>query len=261
MIYQIFAWIVALVACGLFVGLLVFMEVGRRIGLRRLEKDPKGSRVGVGALEGAVFGLLGLLLAFSFSGAASRFDTRRQLVVEEANAIGTAYLRLNLLSPNKRAELQGRFRQYVDTRLDAYSKLPDLDAAFEGLAKANANQDEIWKEAVAATREEAYQPAAMLLLPALNEMIDITTTRTMAARTHPPMIIFVMLGVLLLVGALLAGVAMAGGKHRSWVHILGFAAISTATMYVILDLEYPRLGLIQVEAFDQVLVDVRASMK
>jgi hypothetical protein len=259
--YTLFTLTTALISCGLFLGMMAFMEVGRRIGLRRLAKDPEGARSGVGAIEGAIFGLLGLLLAFSFSGGAGRFDSRRHLIVEEANAIGTAYLRLNLLSPNNRAPLQDLFRQYVDARLEAYRKLPDLQAVIEGLGKAEALQNQIWNQAISATRDDGYQPAAILLLPALNQMIDITTTRTMAARTHPPTIVFVMLGFLMLLGSLLAGVPMAGGKTRSWVHILGFAAILAITFFVIIDLEYPRLGLIRVDDFDQALVELRQTMK
>jgi hypothetical protein len=101
----------------------------------------------------------------------------------------------------------------------------------------------------------------VLVLPALNAMIDITTTRTMAGKMHPPMIIFGMLIGLSLVSSLLAGYGMAGGKARSWVHSVGFAATMAVAVYVILDLEFPRLGLIRVDAFDQVLVDVRASMR
>jgi hypothetical protein len=86
-----------LLAALLFVGMLILLEVGRRAGVRRQLRDPSGT--GAGALEAAVFGLLALLIAFTFSGAASRFDARRHLVVEEANAIGTAYLRVDLLPP------------------------------------------------------------------------------------------------------------------------------------------------------------------
>jgi uncharacterized membrane protein len=78
---------------------------------------------------------------------------------------------------------------------------------------------------------------------------------------HPPYVIFVMLGVLSLTSALLAGFGMAGGKSRSWVHILAFAAVVATTVYVILDLEYPRLGLIRVDSADAVLVELRESMK
>ena len=88
------------VAAGLFIGMLCLLEVGRRVGQRRREADTEGARAGVGVIDGAVFALLGLLLAFTFSGAAARFDTRRHLIVEEANAIGTAYLRLDLLPPD-----------------------------------------------------------------------------------------------------------------------------------------------------------------
>jgi len=100
----------------------------------------------------------------------------------------------------------------------------------------------------------------MLLLPALNQMIDITTTRAMAAEMHPPAIIFGMLFSLTLVAALLAGFAMGGGKSPSWLHMLGFAAVIAITAYVILDIEYPRRGLIRVDRFDHALVDLRAGM-
>ena len=121
--------IAVLLAVGLFVGTLILLEVGRRIGDRRLARDPEGARAGTGVVEGAVFALVGLLIAFTFSGAATRFDRRRDPIVQETNAIGTAYLRLDLLPPDARSALQEDFRRYVDTRLDAYRKLPDVEAA------------------------------------------------------------------------------------------------------------------------------------
>jgi hypothetical protein len=84
-----FSLIALLLVTGLLAGMLLLLETGRRIGLRQMAKDSKGAHQGLGAVEGAVFGLMGLLIAFTFSGAASRFDARRQLVVEEANDIGT----------------------------------------------------------------------------------------------------------------------------------------------------------------------------
>ena len=247
---------------ALFSGMLALLEIGRRIGLRRMAQDSEGARAGVGAVEGAVFGLLGLLIAFTFSGAASRFDTRRQLIVEETNDIGTAYLRLDLLPVDQQPALREKFRQYVDTRLAVYAKLPDIAAAKEELAKGNRLQGEIWRQAVSASRTQGASPAApMLLLPALNAMIDITTTRTMAAQMHPPAIIIAMLFGLALASALLAGYAMAAAKSRSWLHMIGFALVTAFAIYVILDMEYPRLGLIRVDAFDQALVEFRQSMQ
>ncbi len=106
-----------LLAGGLFIALLAFLEVGRRIGrAARQEGKEAGNRL-AGAVDAAVYGLLGLLIAFTFSGAAARFEARRHLIIEEANDIGTAYLRLDMLPAEAQAALKEKFRQYVDSRL------------------------------------------------------------------------------------------------------------------------------------------------
>jgi hypothetical protein len=257
-----FTIISVFITMGLFFSMLLLLDIGRRVGVRRLANDPEGARTGTGTVDGAVFALLGLLIAFTFSGAASRFDARRALIVEEANNIGTAYLRLDLLPASAQPALRDSFRRYVESRLEVYRKLPDLEAVKVELARSTQLQGDIWSQAVAAGRLEGAPPAAtILLLPALNQMIDITTTRTMATQMHPPVVIFVLLFGLALASALLAGYGMAGGKSRNWIHRLGFAAVMAVATNVILDIEYPRLGLIRVDAFDQVLVDVRDSMQ
>jgi len=252
-----FTLLAVAVAVGLFLAVLACLEAGRRIGATAQKKDEKDS--GASAVDAAVYGLLGLLIAFTFSGAATRFEARRHLIVEEANDIGTAYLRLDLLSAEARKSLQDKFRLYVDLRLEVYRNVSDIAGTKAALARSAAIQSEIWTEAVAASRAILPQPAAMLLLPALNQMIDITTTRTVAGQNHPPSIVFVMLIGLALLSALLAGYSMAGS--RSGIHMLVFAAILSITVFVILDLEYPRLGLIRIDAADQILADVRQGMK
>lgn len=245
---------------GMLLGMIGVLETGRRLGARRLARDPESAKVGTGAIEGAVFGLMALLIAFTFSGAASRFDARRALVIEEANDIGTAWLRLDLLPAEAQPPLRETFRRYVDVRLAFYAKLPDVEAALDELAQATALQNKLWKDAVAACRDSGSSPATMLLLPALNQMIDITTTRTMAARTHAPVTVYAMLGLLVVAGSLLAGYSMASGKTHNWFHNAAFALIMSLAIYVILDFEFPRVGLIRLNAFDQALVDVRQSM-
>jgi hypothetical protein len=245
----------------LFAGTLVLIEVGRRIGLRRLASDPDGARTGVSAVEGSLFGLLGLLIAFTFSGANSRFDARRVLITEEANNIGTAWLRLDLLPSESQAELRDLFRKYLDSRLETYQKLPDIAAAEAELARSLALQGEIWNKAVAAVKAGPPGPSGSLVLSALNSMFDIVTSRTAAARTHPPVIIYVMLMALAFAAALFVGYGMAGARTRNWLHVIGFSAVLSLTVYVILDLEFPRLGLVRVNAFDQSLIDLRESMK
>jgi hypothetical protein len=248
-------------AGALLVGMLLLLETGRRLGVRRRAQDPEGAQQGLGVVDGAVFSLLGLLIAFTFSGAATRFDDRRHLIVEEANAIGTAYLRLDLLPSTAQPALRELFRQYLDSRLATYARLPDVAAARAELARSVNLQGSIWTDAVTACRDSGSTPAHMLLLPALNSMIDITTTRTEIMKLHPPVIVFAMLGVLSLAASLLAGYGMAGGRSRSWIHIWGFAAVMAFTVYVIVDIEYPRFGLIRVDAADSVLKELRQSMK
>ena len=257
-----FALITILSAAGLFFGMLIFSEIGRRIGTARLARDPEGLAKGAAAAEAAVFGLLGLLIAFTFSGAASRFEDRRHLVVAEANAIGTAYLRLDLLPVDAQPEMRTLFGRYLDARLATYQNVDDLIFAKAKLSESTALQGNIWTKAWAACqRPGAAAQATMLLLPALNEMIDITTTRQMATQNHPPLVIFLLLGGLSLVGALLVGYGSSPNKDRSWFHMVVFAAILSLTVYVIVDLEFPRLGLIRVDAADQVLIELRQSMQ
>jgi hypothetical protein len=255
-----YAAIAFLLSSVLFLGMLLLLEIGRRIGLRRLADDSAGAE-GIGAVDGAIFAILGLLIAFTFSGASTRFDQRRDLIVEEANNIGTAYLRLDVLSADAQPTLRESFRRYLDARIAAYRKFSDMRAAQASFAEANALQGQIWRQAVEALRGEGTLPAAsVLLLPALNAMFDITTTRTMALQKHPPVVVFVMLFGLALAASLLAGYGMTGSTVRSRFHMLGFALVMATAIYVILDIEYPRLGLIRVDAFDQVLLDLRESM-
>jgi hypothetical protein len=251
-----------LFAGGLFLGMLVFLELGRRVGAHRLQRDSDAVRAGLGIVEAAFFGIFSLLLAFSFSGALSRFDDRRAQIVEEANYIGTAYLRLDLLAPEAQPVLRDLFRQYLQSRVTTYARLPDLRAALAELERSKELQGRIWSHAITAVRAQGSHPsAAMLLLPALNEMFDITTTRTMAGMAHPPRVIYWLLFLLGLLCAGIAGHGMASATPRAWMHILGFALIMSLCSFVIIDIEYPRVGFFRLDAHDRVLSELLESLK
>jgi len=249
-----------LIALGLMLVMLACLEVGRRMGRRRVAQDGEGSARGIGAIDGAVFGLLGLLVAFTFSGAMTRFDARRALIVQEANALGTAYLRLDVLQPADRAALRESLKQYLDTRLEAYRAIPYMEQARATLDRSSAQQNEIWGRAVSACRADPTPVPCSLLLPALNAMFDITTTRLAAHLVHPPPVVFAMLFALAAASSLLAGYAMAESRSRRLIHVVSFAATLSIAVYVIIDIEFPRLGIIRVDDFDRVLLHTRASM-
>ena len=237
---------------GLLCGLILSMEIGFRMGRRRIAKSADGLPSGVGAADAAVYGLMGLLIAFAFSGAASRFQERRHLVTEEANAIGTAYLRLDLLAADAQPRLRQLMRDYADVRAAANEQPDGADIRLQGV---------IWAQAQHNCRDPGAAAAAcQLLLPALNDMIDITTTRASAARDHPPSTIYVMLVLICLASAVVIGYNMAANQRRSWLHIMLMAFTLSMAVYVIVDLEFPRLGLIRIDKADWVLMEARRAM-
>jgi ABC-type glycerol-3-phosphate transport system permease component len=244
----------------LFPLMLITLEIGRRIGLRRLAVDPEGARAGASAVEGAVFALFGLLIAFTFTSAASRYEARRDLLVQHANAIGTAWLRLDLLP----AEVQPALRQDLRLYLDTVIKLPQLGGDWKAkdqmVAHVGKLQDEIWNLAQAAAQRDGRPQVATLVLPALNDMFDLGASRYAAGKYHVSLVIVGLLVLLSVLASLLAGHGMAWAKRRNWLHMLIFAALVTLTLFVILDLELPRHGLIGMGQFDQILVDLRQSM-
>lgn len=244
-------------AMALLGGMLALQGYGRRLAFR---VDPTGDSRDARSAQAAVFGLLGLVLAFTFSGAMQRFDERRHLIVEEANDIGTAWYRIDLLPPARQAGMRDLFRQYMDTRIQTYSNVTDEAATNASLAKGEQLQRQIWAAAIASADESGKVAPYTVLLPALNEMFDITTTRAAVTQMHPPAVVYGMILVLSAVGAVFSGYALGGGQQRSWVHKLAFPLATAAALFVIVDMEFPRLGLIRVDSTDYVMAELRKMM-
>ena len=236
------------------------LRIGWRIGRKRLQTLGEDAQAGLGALDGAVFGLMGLLIAFTFTGAAARFDARRSLVTQHVNAIGTAWLRLDLLAEPEREKARDGFRRYVDKQMEIVKSAGDNDAVHAGMARLSSIQQEIWETLIHAARTDKSLPLSQVVLPPANDMFDLSTTRFIAAQQHPPLPVFLMLGFLVLVSGLLAGYGMAKAERQSTLHLLGFAAIMALSVYLILDIEYPRLGLVRIDSFDRAMIELRASM-
>lgn len=247
-------------AALLFAGVLACMRLGWSLGRKREAMHGGSGQTGWGAIEGAVFGLMGLLIAFTFTGAAARFDQRRSLITEQVNAIGTAWLRLDLLPEPDRESARDGFRRYLDTQMEVVRQPHDPAALHAGLVRLAAVQQEIWTTLMRAVKSETSLPLAQMLLPPANEVFDLTTTRLLTARQHPPLAVYLMLAMLVLMSALMAGYGMAKSERLSTLHLVGFAAILSFSVYLILDIEHPRLGIVTIESFDQAIVDLRKSM-
>ncbi len=226
MIFMLFA---VAIAALFFVGSLILLNLGQHLGLRYRKRSGTEGTGGLATVEGAIFGLMGLLLAFTISGALQRFDDRRQLVIQEATAATTAHDFLLVQRAEDFSDQQER-------------KVLEL-------------KNQLWDAAVAACPQPNYRPACGLSLPALNSLFEVARLRAGAAEKHPPQIIYFMLFGLGLGCSLLAGFGMAASAGHSWIHMVLFAGTLTVALYTVTDMEYPRLGLIRIESFDHFLAD------
>lgn len=224
-------------------------RLGRRVGRPEDEKDAP-----LGEMVGATLALLAFLLAFTFGLAASRYDTRRQLLLDEANAIGTTYLRAALL-PEGAGDIRPLLRQYVDLRLEA-ARAHDLA---RNLRRAEAVQRQLWARTASLMRAAQGSIAVGLFVQSLNELIDLHAKRVTADIRNriPPAIWASLYGVTILSFAVLGYHAGLVSTRRSRA-ALPVAVTFAVVIWLIADLDRPREGTLTLS--QQALVDVRASM-
>ncbi len=231
-----------LVGVGLLGVLLVAAEVGFRAGRHGARSGAMTAPGQVGAIQGALLGLLGLLLGFSFAAAAARFLERQDLITTEANAIGTAYLRADLVPEPQRTELRSSLRDYTRRRLEISAELQrGLTAAH--LTDIDRLHARIWKATMAGV--EARPAALLALVEPVNEVIDLHSTRLAAGRKHLPMLV---LGLLLGCSILAMGVIGYGGGPSGSRRLLltgALAAVIALSLWITFDLDHPRAGLMQ----------------
>ena len=205
---------------ALFVLLIVFMRFGYHLDRQQRRRSGDNDNNGVSHINGTVSTLIGLLLGFTLSGAATGFQQRQVLIAQEANAIGTAYLRLDLLPKSAQAPLRSLFREYLQARLDTYKAPAGSPAAHTAYLQSLKLQAALWQQGTSAALVTNNTAIVSLMASALNATFDMTTTRLVAARTHPPLIIFIVLFGVALIAALLAGYGMASSPKISWLQTI-----------------------------------------
>ena len=252
-------WVLALAFFGTLACVLLAIELGRWLGARQRAAGQTASDPGVGPLDGAVFGLFTLMLAFVFFGAAARLDRRRELIVSAATAIETAYRRIDFVPSDLQPNLRALYRRYVESMLELARNPSTLDAALEGYRQITEVEDQIWKASVAAA--ERNPSGAGFVISSVSDMISLTRIRFAVANTHTPGLIFVLLFGLALLSAVLAGRNMATTQQPNRLNKLIFGTVVALAMYTIVDFEFPRLGLIRIDVADELLVRLLAWMK
>jgi hypothetical protein len=246
------SWVVALI---LFFLLLFSYVLGNQLIRRNLRLRPDLKEINLSTINGMLLGLLGLLLAFSFSMSNSRFDTRRELAVQEANAIGTVVLRTKALSDSMHKVMMPMLSQYLEQRIAAYEAGMDLPRVFRHLNAADSIGSEIWNQLARYSRLEPVATETSKMIPAVNEMLDITVMRLAAGEATIPDSIMYFLFALCLGSAFLLGY-----DHRGkidWIILVGFALVLSATVLVIIDLDRPRSGFIRMDRPNQKIIELR----
>ena len=244
-----------LVVIIIFALIIVFYVFGHHLRSRAIKKSPEQSTVELGSINGTLLGLLGLLLAFTFSMSSSRFDTRRGLVIEEANNIGTVILRTDIYPDSVRLLLRSNLKQYVEERIAFYQDGMDIEKVAEHYLKADSIGKEVWSIAARHAKTDNITTRTSELIPALNAMIDITTTRRAAGEATIPDSIMYFLFILCFCSAFLLGY---DNKHKiDWIVVMGFAIMLSITVYMIIDLDRPRSGLINMDTPNQKIIELR----
>lgn len=233
------------IAVALFLLLVLFVELGFWSG-RRFKRPKEDTSSAFTAVKGAILALVGLLLGFSFSISMNRFEHRRDLMLDEANAIGTAYLRGDLLPQPAQSQFKEILRTYTDARIEAFGTAAILDDnEWSSIRRADDLQTQAWNLGIAYVKENSQAAGAILLPNALNEMIDISLKREAARLVEVPPPIFLLLVVSLLIAGLLVGHSFGVARERNWPMTVVFCFLLSLVAFIIIDLDQPRRGLIK----------------
>jgi hypothetical protein len=244
-----------LIAIGLIAGFVAAHEIGFWLGaLTRSTDDPFDRQVAL--VRTSTGALVAFLVGFAFSGAASRFVDRVDVVVKEANALGTAYLRADTIAEPQRGELKAALKEYTTDRVALLSR-EGREQIESLLAKVSGLHERMWRAAITATQNDARLMA--LVLPPVNQVIDLHSVHLAMARRHLPIPIMA-----LLLGTAAVSVGMMGfgngrvGRRFSMLDSV-YVAVLAVALWMTIDLDYPGIGLIRVSNVP--VVETLAAMK
>jgi hypothetical protein len=253
MFFQLSTWVVALLLFAVIAGATA---LGLGIG-RSVRHNADSLREQFGVLQATVLGFMGLILAFGLSLAVQRYEGRRAAVVEEANAIGTTYLRAQTLPEPVRTRSLALLRQFTDVSIRISETVPGSSPQHDAVAESGQIQRELWALAGQALQAEPAGSAVRLYVESLNTMIDSQSSRVYGLSNRVPtaVLVLVVTGTALALALLALYLTTHGGAAKT---VLLAAVLVTLILVVTFDLDRPTRGLIQVPATP--LADLRQSM-
>ena len=248
-----------LIGAIIFILIIIFYLLGHRIRIKGQKNNPDKNTADLGAVNGTLLGLLGLLLAFTFGMSSSRFDARRQVIIEEANDIGTVVLRADIYPDSIRQLLRSNLKTYVEVRIAYYKAGMNLTKIVEAAYQTDSISKQVWAIVADYAKKDNLTTRTSEMIPALNAMIDITTTRRAAGEATIPDSIMYFLFILCCSSAFLLGYD--NKKKIDWIVVTGLAIMLSATVFTIIDLDRPKTGLISMDKPNEKIIELRQMFK
>jgi hypothetical protein len=241
----------------LFISCVLMVMLGKFVRQKYLQADQQESRGGVNSLLGALFGLWGFILAFTFSNSSSRFDTVRNLMVDEANGIRNAILRADVFPDSTRAALREDLRKYLDARIAYFEQATNTERFMKAKEDAVTTGKALWATTVEASKQPNLGGAANNMFSTLTNMFDVALKRDAVLLSGVPELIMYMLFFLAMAISFIGGFTTPVIKQKEWIVITGFILLACIIIYITLDLGRPMRGLIRPSAGEDKIVALR----
>jgi hypothetical protein len=234
-------------AFGLLLLMILANEIGFRLGNTRHNRESEISRSVSGLLKGSILGLVAFLMAFAFSNTSSRFDSRRQIVLNEANALGTCYLRAGLLQDEQSQNIKSILRGYTEQRMALFERGADSEVKKSILSKMDDLMNQLWTEVELAARADVSLAHMAMIVPAANDVIDMHGTRSWATKGHLQPAVLIVLIACVLISSILIGHSSGQSTVRHLGLWISFNLLFAIVLFVVLDYDRPRQGFIQID--------------
>lgn len=249
------AWIITLI---LFALMLLAGFLGKVTGSYMQRKAGAMDKPGEAS---SLTALLFFLLAFTYGMSSSRYDSRREIVVEEANDIGTAILRSDLYPDSIRTEFRRDFKDYLETRIAYYQSGADVKAVLQSDSLSQVISAKLWKRAAGLAKYPVHLAATQQMIPALNSMIDVTTSRLSGEKAKVPQSILIMLFFLAAITSFYSVYTEARKSGVDWLIQFGFCLLVSLVVFFTLDLDRPRRGFVNLDVPNQTIIALRQQFR
>ncbi|MFA7336884.1 MAG: hypothetical protein WC028_08840 [Candidatus Obscuribacterales bacterium] len=234
---------------------LFWTECGYRVGAHRRKKNPKEPDAPLGTVVASILGLLAFMLGFTFNVAINRFDDRREAVLDEANAIGTTYLRADFLDSPTKEQARKLLREYVQLRANGVRQTTEFEQV---VSRSEQLQSELWLSAAKLGKERAT-PISGLYISSLNEVIDMHAKRiTLGLHSRVPLSVWLVLFAVSALAMASVGFYFGLAGNRSWVETIVLIVTFSLVMLLVADLDRPQEGLIR--ASQQPMLDLQKQL-